>query len=223
MFFNTFLPSNVGGDVVRGVLIAREALPRGFVIASLLADRALGLLCLAAIGAVALAAGHGRPGLAATLAAASLAATAATPAAARAALRRLGCGTAAPPPRLARAFAPLLETVAAPRRLLPLLLCGGAAQALRVWQNVFVIRALALDIPEAAVWGIIPVFGIVSALPLTIGGLGLRECAARALAGPAGLDAAHLTALSLAGHAMVTLVNLPGIVPFLRRRRTGDQ
>jgi len=82
---------------------------------------------------------------------------------------------------------------------------------------------LALDIPEAAVWGIIPIFGIVSALPLTIGGLGLRECAARALAGPTGLDAAHLTALSLAGHALVALTNLPGIVPFLLRRRTGDQ
>lgn len=219
MFFNTFLPSNVGGDVVRGIFIAREALPRGFIIASLLIDRLLGLLCLVVIGGIAFAVALGHPGLAIALAALTVVVLVATPPAARRALRRLAPSLARnDASRIVRALYPFLELAATPCRLWPLLLCAVVTQVLRIWQNVFVIRALALAVPEAAVWSVIPLFGVVSALPFTIGGLGIREYVAQALAAPTGLRAAHLIALSLAGHAMVVLTSLPGVAPFLLHR-----
>ena len=222
MFFNSFLPSNVGGDIVRGYRIAHGSGQRGFVIVSLLADRALGLLLLVLIGGIALAANFGKSGIVAALVSGSAALLMATPAIARRILQIV------PPPdqstvtgkiaKLTQTLRPLLEIATSPRRLAPLVLLSGATQALRIWQNVFIIRALGLDVPEMAVWGLIPVFGIVSSLPLTIGGLGIRECVAQALARPTGLDGTHLIALSLAGHALVVLTNMPGVIPFLLTR-----
>ena len=65
---------------------------------------------------------------------------------------------------------------------------------------------------------VIPLFGIVSALPVSIGGLGLREMVAQGISGPMHLDNTHLVTLSLAGHLMVVLVNMLGVLPFLLRK-----
>ncbi len=220
MFFNSFLPSNIGGDVVRGYQIARDSGQTAFAVTSLFIDRFIGLSFLTGFGLIAFVVGCGQTAFAAVLVLTALAAVIAAHLAARRAaplLRiRLACGTTS---RMERALAPALEVAASPRHALPLLACAGATQALRIWQNVFIIRALGLEVPESAVWGVSPVFGLVSALPLSIGGLGVRECAAQALAGPAGLDAAHLTALSLAGHLLVVLVNMLGAGPFLFTKR----
>jgi len=91
------------------------------------------------------------------------------------------------------------------------------SQALKIWQNAFVIRALGLAMPIFCVWFVIPLFGLVSALPLSIGGLGLREMVALWLAGPLQLDATHLITFSLAGHVMVVLVNMLGIITFMSK------
>lgn len=220
MFFNSFLPSNVGGDIVRGYRIAQGSGQRGFVIVSLLADRVLGLLLLVLIGGIVLVASRGKTGTTAACVGTLVALLMSTPAVAKRILQVI------PPTgqervngkiaKLLQTLRPLVEIAISPRRFVPLLLLSGATQALRIWQNVFVIRALGLDVPEIAVWGIIPIFGIVSSLPLTIGGLGIRECAAQALAKPTGLNGTHLIVLSLAGHILVILTNTLGIIPFLR-------
>lgn len=220
MFFNSFLPSNIGGDVVRGYRIARDSRQTTFAVASLFIDRFIGLSFLTGFGLTAFLIGRGQNACAVALVLGTVAAAVAAHLAARHALpllrNRAGNGTAT---RVAQALAPALEVAASPRHALPLLAYAGATQALRIWQNIFIIRALGLHVPESAVWVVIPVFGLVSALPLSIGGLGIRECAAQALAGPVGLDAAHLTALSLAGHLLVVLTNMLGLGPFLLARR----
>ena len=109
----------------------------------------------------------------------------------------------------------------APRRLAPLLLAAFASQVLKTWSNLFIIRALGLAIPPLSMWMVIPLFGVVSALPVSIGGLGVRELTAQAVAGPLGLDNTHLVALSLAGHALVVAVDMLGAIPLLTRRRNG--
>ena len=50
MFFNSFLPSNVGGDVVKGYIVVREQGQTGFVVTSLLLDRVANLGMLLCIG-----------------------------------------------------------------------------------------------------------------------------------------------------------------------------
>lgn len=220
MFFNSFLPTNFGGDVVKGYRLARAQGQAGFVVVSLLIDRAVNLCALGVIGLVALLLQPGRRewlvalavALGALLTAASLGAN------------RLRTRIARWPrtPRrahVAELLDPVLALAAAPRRLFPLLLAAGASQILKTWQTVFVIRALGLDIPALCAWSVVPLFGFVSALPISIGGLGVREAVAHHLAAPLGMDNTHLVAFSLAGHAMVVLVNMLGVIPFLFARR----
>jgi uncharacterized membrane protein YbhN (UPF0104 family) len=89
----------------------------------------------------------------------------------------------------------------------------------KIWHTTFVILALGLAIPTFCVWFVTPLFGIVSALPVSIGGLGLREMVAQGISGPMQIDNTHLVTLSLDGHLMVVLVNMLGVIPFLFAKR----
>ena len=262
MFFNSFLPSNVGGDVVKGYLVLRghdvnaKPLPVGTprrgvrgglgetalpnagaaltdagptwraVVTSLLLDRAVNLAMLLGIGGFALLLDRRGPVAAVAAAWAALAALLLASAAARRHAAAEPDASAAPDAAGWRGSARGLVREAcafagAPRRLAPLLLAAFASQALKTWSNLFIIRALGLAIPPLSVWMVIPLFGVVSALPVSIGGLGVRELAAQAVAGPLGLDNTHLVALSLAGHALVVAVDMLGAIPLLTRRRNG--
>ena len=204
MFFNSFLPSNIGGDIVKGTLIHSKA-PVSFTVASLFIDRAVNLALLLGIGCFTwLLQGGGILSAAAAFSAfLALLALALT-----FILNRFRH-----PPFSAH---PHMGTV-------NLLLAAFASQFLKTWSNVLVASALGLSIPPACVWSVVPLFGLVSALPISIGGLGVRELAAQGLAGPLQVDNTHLIALSLAGHGLTVLVNLFGAIPFFARRsRTAD-
>jgi uncharacterized membrane protein YbhN (UPF0104 family) len=220
MFFNSFLPTNVGGDVVKGYIVARDQGQAGFVVASLLLDRAINLGLLFCLGVFALLLQAGQrlwaAGFLVLLGIVLLAALAS----ARGLLARVRrwphTGTRG---KVAGLLAPVLELAATPRLLFPTLLAALASQVFKTIHNVFVILALGLQIPAFCVWYVIPLFGFVSALPVSIGGLGLREMVAQGIAGPLHLDNTHLVALSLAGHLMVVLVNMLGALPFLLRKK----
>ncbi|MCA9753741.1 MAG: flippase-like domain-containing protein, partial [Gemmatimonadetes bacterium] len=47
LFFNNFLPTSVGGDVARGVGLARDGVPKALAAASVVADRLVGVVALA--------------------------------------------------------------------------------------------------------------------------------------------------------------------------------
>ncbi len=220
MFFNSFLPSNVGGDVVKGYIVARDQGQAGFVVTSLLLDRAINLGMLLCIGVFALLIQLGRP----LLAAAFLALLTLLLAAVLASARRL-CAVMRRWPkeglkgRLAELAEPVFDLAATPRLLAPTLLAALGSQMLKTWQNVFVILALGLAIPPFSVWFLIPVLGVVSALPISIGGLGPREMVAQRLAEPMGVSGTDMVLLSVAGHLAVVLVNTLGVVPFLFAKR----
>lgn len=220
MFFNSFLPTNVGGDVVKGYMVARGHGQTGFVVTSLLVDRAINLGVLVCIGAFALLLGSNTVwalafllGLGALFLLLTLGA------------RRLTEWIRRWPPsdvrgRLAPLLEPVAELMAARRRFALMLAAAGASQFLKTWQNVFLIQALNLDIPTLCVWYVIPLFGVVSALPISIGGLGVREAVAHHLSGPMSIDNTHLVAFSLASQFIVTVVNMFGAIPFLFARRS---
>lgn len=223
MFFNSFLPSNVGGDVVKGYIVARDQGRTGFVVTSLLLDRVINLGMLLCIGVFTLLLQLGRPLLAAAflgLLSAFLIAVLASARRLRDAVRRWPASGLRG--KVAALAEPVFELAATPRLLFPTLLAALGSQFFKTWHNVFVILALGLKIPTFCVWYVIPLFGVVSALPVSIGGLGLREMVAQGISGPMAIDNTHLVTLSLAGHLMVVLVNMLGVFPFLfARRRKG--
>ncbi len=220
MFFNSFLPSNVGGDVVKGYIVARGQGQTGFVVTSLLLDRVINLGMLLCIGVVTLLVQMKQP----LWAAAFLALLAFLLLAVLASSRWLQSKVKRLPNtgllgKVAALAEPVFELAATPRLLFPTLAAAFCSQFLKIWHNAFVIRALGLAIPTFCVWFVIPLFGIVSALPVSIGGLGLREMVAQGISGPMQLDNTHLVTLSLAGHLMVVLVNMLGVFPFLFAKR----
>ena len=216
MFFNSFLPSNVGGDVVKGYIVARDQGQAGFVVTSLLLDRVINLGVLLCIGTLALLVQLERRLWALAFAALLALFLPVVPSAARRVLSRVRrLPRTGARGRIAALAEPVFELAAAPRLFYPTLLAAAGSQSLKIWHNAFVILALGLKIPTFCVWYVIPLFGLVSALPVSIGGLGLREMVAQGLSGPMRLDAAHLVALSLSGHLMVVLVNMLGALPFL--------
>lgn len=221
MFFNSFLPSNVGGDVVKGYIVVREQGQTGFVVTSLLLDRVANLGMLLCIGVFTFLLQLGYSLWAVgflLLLAVSLLGVLASAGRLRDKVR--GVPRRGLAGKVACLLEPVFELAATPRLLLPMLLAAFASQFFKTLQNVFVILALGLKIPTFCVWYVIPLFGIVSALPVSIGGLGLREMVAQSLSGPMQIDNTHLVTLSLAGHLMVVLVNMFGVFPFLFGKRT---
>ena len=224
MFFNSFLPTNVGGDVVKGYRVARGHGQIGFVVTSLLVDRTVNLGLLVCIGVFALLLKLGQ----ALGAVAFLVALGALFLLLSLGARRLTEWIRSWPlsgvrGRLAPLLEPVAELMAARRRFALMLAAAGASQFLKTWQNVFLIQALNLDIPSACVWYVIPLFGIVSALPISIGGLGVREAVAHHLSAPLGMDNTHLVAFSLASQFIVTVVNMFGALPFLFSKRNASK
>ena len=220
MFFNSFLPSNVGGDVVKGYIVARDQGQMGFVVTSLLLDRLVNLSMLLCIGIFTLLLQLGdrlwAAGFLALLAVLLLGVLASARWLQGKVRRWPQVGARG---KVAALLDPVFELAATPRLLFPTLLAAFASQFLKTLHNVFVIIALGLKIPTFCVWYVIPLFGMVSALPVSIGGLGLREMVAQWISGPMHLDNTHLVALSLAGHLMVVLVNMLGALPFLLRKK----
>jgi len=220
MFFNSFLPSNVGGDVVKGYMVGRGRGQPGFVVISLLLDRALNLGLLTCIGLFALLIRLNQRVWAAALPVGLIALFLCSPALAKRLSKRMQrwprTGIRG---RLIPLLEPVFELMSTPRRFAQMLAAAGTSQFLKTWQNVFLCQALGLDIPTLCVWYVIPLFGVVSTLPVSIGGLGLRETVALHLSRPLGLDSTHLIAFSLAGHLMVVLVNLLGALPFIFSKR----
>jgi uncharacterized membrane protein YbhN (UPF0104 family) len=216
MFFNSFLPSNVGGDVVKGYIVARDQGQTGFVVTSLLLDRVINLCMLLCIGLFTLLMQLKQRLWAVAfllLLACLLLGILSSARWLQSKVKRLpNKGLQG---KIAALAEPVFELAATPRLLFPTLLAAFCSQFFKIWHNMFVILALGLKIPTFCVWFVIPLFGIVSALPVSIGGLGLREMVAQGLSGPMQLDNTHLVTLSLAGHLMVVLVNMLGVLPFL--------
>lgn len=219
LFFNSFLPSIVGGDVIKAYRTVRSYRETGFVITSILVDRVINLLVLVSIGIMASLLALKCVWLAGLWCGAVFLAVLLAVRLSNGMIRRLSDprrGSA--PGRLANLAVPLLELAARPRYLGPVLLAALGSQFCKITHNMFVIQALHLAIPPAYVYFLIPVFGLVSAVPVSIGGLGVRELVAQGLAKPLGVDMTAMAALSLGGHIMVLVANSAGVVPFLMGR-----
>ncbi|TDA67479.1 MAG: flippase-like domain-containing protein [Clostridia bacterium] len=222
LFFNNFLPSGMGGDVVRVAQVSREV-GVARAAASVVAERllaAVGLVVpslvfflpyrqqLGALSAVV-------PLLA--VAVAALVGLCFFPGWARGLLRFSRRW-----PRVAEALSGFLEILGRyrerPRRLAVVILWSIVFQGLVVLINFVLLRGLGVPVSLGACMTVIPLTSALAMVPLSINGLGLREWSYVALLAPFGVDAATAVAASLSFFVVVTLVSLIGGACYLLER-----
>jgi uncharacterized membrane protein YbhN (UPF0104 family) len=227
LFGNTFLPSIVGGDVVRagvafGVVRSRSALILGSLV-----DRVqdvIGLGLVAGIGALlsprALAS-ESRSVFIALGAMLVVAGTGALLAWTLFPSRRL-------PFRLRRRLVGVRRAVRAtasrPSRLVIALLLGMALQSLLIVLNWRLGVAIGIEIPLYVWFFVWPLAKISGLLPVTQGGIGVREAAQAALFAPFGVSAVMAVATGLVFEVVIISGGLLGgaIALLLGRMRDGQ-
>lgn len=78
----------------------------------------------------------------------------------------------------------------------------------------FAARALDISVPTAALFAFVPVVAIAQVVPLTVGGLGIREGLLVLFLGPFGVTETQAVALGLLWYAMVLVVSMLGAPSF---------
>jgi uncharacterized protein (TIRG00374 family) len=212
LFLNNVLPSSFGGDALRAWLVGKESGRLTRATAATIVDKVTALACLFLVAWVALAVdrsavpssvirvlGWVTLGLVAVLAVATLAAAGARPV-----VRRLPERPAA----LIREAWSALRGWAGSRRLITWLLgLGLVYQALGVLVIVLIGKTVGVDVSFPLAAAVTPVVLVAMLVPISIGGIGVREGGFVLLLGEAGIGAADATLVSLLSAAAILLAN----------------
>jgi uncharacterized protein (TIRG00374 family) len=231
IFLNNFLPSNIGGDVIRIRDTARAAGSKTLATAVVLADRGVGVLGLAFVAACGstLAARRSEAigplgpsllwgGLAAVVTACVLVLTLPE-----------HVGALARPLRVFHAdwVDQRIETITSALRRFrgaPVSMAVGLAGAIVV-QGILVAfyaavaAALHLAVPIGHLAILVPVSFIVQMMPLSVNGLGVREATFGVYLTRIGVQLESAVALSFIAAALVMLFSMTGAAAYLARRR----
>lgn len=215
MFFNTFLPSSFGGDAVRAYKLARYSGETGQSVGSVVIDRYLALHSLLVVSAVAMAFSPEMrsvvswPMLAAALVGGSLPfalpALLALPAF-TAWRTRFGW--------LGRTVE-VLSTPEVPRRVVGIWGLAVVTQYLNAVMHYFLILAIGQAISLPYVLAFVPVMVLLSSLPLSVNGLGIREGTLVVFLGQVGIGAPQALAVGVLSLSMLLLVGAVGAVVYL--------
>ena len=228
MFFNNFLPSNIGGDVVRIADTAPAAGSKTLAMTVILVDRVLGLTALVIIASsgafVASMLGVHIPGARWLWIASALGAVAAISVIAMPQL----VGHALLPVRALNKpwlteRAQRLEDAVIRFRNAPSAVAGAFAGAMAVQITIvafYLLTAEGLSVPLPILLGavLIPVSLVVQMAPISINGFGVREAVFAFFFRRFGLPTDAAVALSLVSTGMVMGLSLVGGFFFLRRR-----
>ncbi len=223
-FFNLFLPTLIGGDIVRGYAIYKITQGHDASIASILVDRLSGFAALVAIALVALSLAYGEirdPQVAAMIlgvAAAFVVMIAVllnkrVKERASGLLRRIG---------LTRFQAKLQGMVEALHRyrghrraLAQALLLSALLQALIIVTYYWIGAGLNVGVPIAYFFLYVPLITFVAMLPISVAGLGVREGGAVFFFSKVGVDTATALSMSLAWFSLSLIVSSLGGLAFL--------
>jgi uncharacterized membrane protein YbhN (UPF0104 family) len=228
LFFNNFLPSNIGGDVIRIADTAGAAGSKTVATTVVLVDRALGLMALllvATAGAAGAAlAGLRIPGVGWLWMATGVGVAAGVPLILE---PRLVSGLLAPVRAINRPWlterARRMEDAATRFRAAPgaLLAAFGGAVAVQVTMVAFYLltaRGLAIPLPVLLGAVLIPVSLAMQMLPVSINGFGVREAVFAFFFVRFGLPTDAAVALSLVSTGLVMALSLVGGWLFLTRQ-----
>jgi hypothetical protein len=226
-FFNNFLPSNIGGDVVRVADTAPYAGSKTLATTVVLLDRLLGLIALLGVAAVASAlassAGVALEGmLYVWLALGALGAGLFVFLACADSLSRrllaMGQGRAAVLQARLHNLVLAIERFAGQPRSVGFAFFGAVAvQFLLVIFYVCAARSLAVPLPLMAASVIVPVSLAVQMAPVSINGFGVREAVFAFFFTSLGLDVSSALTLSLGSAGLIMLFSLSGGGVFLMR------
>jgi uncharacterized membrane protein YbhN (UPF0104 family) len=215
MFFNLVLPTSVGGDLVRAWYLAQAEGRRAAAFTSVLADRATGLAVLVVLACIAAICSPVTlvPWLAWTVAA-------------------LGAGTvlgAAALPVLPRALGRLpvagdkLQRLAEtargyayrPRLMGVVALLGVVIQAANVVLVWLIGLGLGLEVPFAYYGVVMPLVALLTLLPLSVNGMGLREVGTVVLLAPLGVSAEQAVTLAFLQFCAFSATSVAGGIVYL--------
>jgi hypothetical protein len=231
-FFNNFLPSNIGGDVVRVADTAPAAGSKTLATTVVLIDRGLGLLGLILIAAVGATAGgrldgDGPLGAAVLWAGFALAAIVATPAL----LMPHGLARLFQPlrllhpewvdERLARLTCALARFREAPGALGGCFAGAVVVQAVLVAFYLAIAYSMRIPIGAAELAVIVPISFIVQMLPVSMNGFGVREATFGFYFSRLGLPLESALLVSFMGAALIMLFSLSGAAVYVSRRHAG--
>jgi len=230
LFFNNFLFGTLGGDVYKLVSVGRAHQALGRAAGATLVDRMVGVsaLCALAVSAaiVALWGGHIPTPLVLliltftglTMGASGIVLHPTWGEKAQAWLARLPFGNLSQ--RLARLMSYLREYRESTRVLNTAFLLSLCIQASRVLAHFFVGLAMGLPLGASDLgkfFLVIPVLGLIIALPISIGGWGVREWAGVALFGPLGRSGGEAVTLLALTATLTLVVSLLGGMALLLR------
>ncbi|MCC6216147.1 MAG: flippase-like domain-containing protein [Polyangiaceae bacterium] len=221
--YNLLLPTSIGGDVARSLRCARRVGVPEHAWASVAFERLIGLLALVAVSGAGLATiARGRAGwlggVAAVVVVVVVGALLGLPVALRGAahVRRFGWERAAS--AFERVGAALAGPLASPAARLEAL----------AWSVGYHVTALALLVPLGWAWGEprlleavflgVPLALVATVLPISVGGLGVRESLMVVVLAPFGLSAPRALALGAAWLASMIVVALAGAGVLLLER-----
>jgi hypothetical protein len=229
-FFNNFLPSNIGGDVIRITDTAPAAGSKTLATTIVLIDRGIGLLGLvlvAAVGATT-ASGLGQAGAVGAgmlWTGFGLGAIVATPAF----LRPQAFGRLLQPlrvihpawvdERLGRLTGALERFREAPAALGACFAGAVLVQAVLVGFYVAIARSMAIPIGFSELAVIVPISFIVQMLPVSMNGFGVREATFGFYFARLGLPLESALLVSFTGAALIMLFSLSGGAAYALRAR----
>jgi hypothetical protein len=235
IFFNNFLPSTIGGDLMRARDTAGHAGSGTGSLTTVLVERASGILVLGFFALAALLAGtlEGRGGAAAAVGVAALlggyfvfaALLRPRPIAwARLVLeRRLAKAVGAAGTRLLSGADSLLRTLgaiaAAPGTMRTVFLLAFLLQANVILHHWFVSRSLGLALTPGAFLIIVPLATLLLLLPVSINGIGARETVFAYLLGLYGVPLAPAVAFSWVCYGTILAQGILGGLGYALRRR----
>jgi uncharacterized membrane protein YbhN (UPF0104 family) len=216
-FLSLALPTSMGGDAARIVMLRNAGGSLGQAATLILTERIVGavsLLIVAALGAVAAP----LPGIVrgAIVAAAIVAALAVTVG------FRLVVRLAAPIQVLEKPLQ-TLASVLTQERLGHILLVSIVYQAAVVLVTVVTAVTLDLPVPVSTIFALSPLVWFVTLLPVSVGGLGVREAGFAAVFGWAGVPLEHSVSLSLGTYAGLVAVGIAGAMWLLVRPRAVER
>lgn len=227
-FFNTFLPSTIGGDVIRGYDLIKATGEWKGSLASILMDRLIGFVGSAGFAMAAWALfppAREDPVIRVAFAGICiLLVVTFTVLGSRRVLRtmlkpfsKIGLGTLE---AHAKQFQEALRGyLGKPRKMLGALGMTVVIQFTWILMFAAVTRALHIQVPVIFLVLVIPIIMLVSQIPVSLNGWGVRESATVLLLGRIQVPAAEALSLSLVGAAMPFIGASVGAILFLSRRR----
>ena len=225
LFFNNFLPSNIGGDVARAHAIGRHTGRLGVVVASIAGERLLAGLALGATASIALVARQDLVGVVGSGVGAVmfgfivLTALFAVPGMRRFFVGRLG--QSGRRGSIARSVESLGRTLSDPWTVIAVFALSVVFQALVVavaWAGFLAVGA---PVSIGVCFVLIPVISAIQLVPVSLGGFGVREGAYVVLFGQCcSISPTDSLASSLVFAGVVMGVSLVGGVRFAMTRAT---